>query len=303
MKQYSEGLSGQTADSLTLGEDREYFIQTVLNRSLPRNIFVDRGVIVSTDENSRSVESNPQDIILYRSDFPVMSGLFGSRRFFSEGVVASIEIKSFLNENEFRRAIKTLNSACHTKVIHFTPPENLPEDRIIQCKKIAEEEAFTFHQVRGRSYLFAYRGVHLDTLLRYIANLFQEGYGFWNLPSVICVIDPGICLVKDDGQLLDSWPNEESAQCIYHSSEENGRELEAFMLHLLSSCLLSSGNLQISGTPFCINSNTFNFYTEKLRARPIMFSGLQDISNFKMSRGAEGELITTNDVLKRSGFC
>ena len=49
--------------------------------------------------------SNPQDVILYRSDFPVISTFVGSRRFLAEGVVASIEVKSRLDAEEFKRAL------------------------------------------------------------------------------------------------------------------------------------------------------------------------------------------------------
>ena len=80
----SEHLSGQTRSSEVLGKDRETFINDVLKRSLPSNIVIDRGVII----NREGSESSPQDIILYRRNFPIIANPIGERRFLVEGVVA-----------------------------------------------------------------------------------------------------------------------------------------------------------------------------------------------------------------------
>lgn len=194
-----------------LAEDREFFIRTALDRSLPLNITTVRGVIV----DFRGEESNPQDVILYRTDFPIMASFVGSRRFLAEGVVACIEVKSELSQREFKRALNTLRTIHGVKKFGIEIPPNLSEQEKKKYKRIVEEAGYTKNQMSPRPYIFAYRGVTFDTLKRYILDALRSGISFWQLPSAICVLDREIYLIRDDGHVLSPHPSRGSSQCIY----------------------------------------------------------------------------------------
>ena len=83
LTQHSEALGRITSESTTLGEAREYFVSTVLARCLPKNIGVERGVVVNS-ESTGDAESNPQDVVLYRTDFPVLASIVGPQFLLTE---------------------------------------------------------------------------------------------------------------------------------------------------------------------------------------------------------------------------
>lgn len=88
--------SSQTfTHSTNLGNAREHFIAEILSRTLPRSVVVGSGEI--TDGNRRSGQ---QDIIIYRSDFPVLTGSNSVNTYLIEGVIATIEVKSNLTSGD-----------------------------------------------------------------------------------------------------------------------------------------------------------------------------------------------------------
>ena len=85
--------SRRTFESSTnLGNVREHFIKEVLSNFLPKSVTVGSGEI--TDGEQRSSQ---QDIIIYRSEFPVLSGFSLVNTYMIEGVIATIEVKSNLS--------------------------------------------------------------------------------------------------------------------------------------------------------------------------------------------------------------
>jgi hypothetical protein len=78
--------------SVNLGGAREHFIKEILANFLPKSVAVGSGEI--TDGRRRSGQ---QDVIIYRSDFPVLSGFGSVNTYLIEGVIATIEVKSDLS--------------------------------------------------------------------------------------------------------------------------------------------------------------------------------------------------------------
>ena len=96
-----------------LGGAREHFVRDVLLRFLPSTILVGSGEI--TDGMTRSAQ---QDVILYRSDFPVISGFDYVNLYMIEGVIATIEVKSDLSTgdpNGLTTALKNQRSVLELK--------------------------------------------------------------------------------------------------------------------------------------------------------------------------------------------
>lgn len=289
---HSEALKGQTNSDAVLAEDREFFIRTVLNRSLPLNITTVRGVIV----DFRGKESNPQDVILYRTDFPIMASFVGSRRFLAEGVVACIEVKSQLNQREFERALNTLKTTHGLKKFGIKVPQNLSDQEKDRYIRIVGESGYAKNQMSTRPYIFAYRGVTFDTLRRYILNALKLGISFWELPSVICILDRGICLIRDDGHVLSPYSFGGSSQCIYCLMKDDSRALEFFMLHILSSCLFAGAGLPLYGIP--LRFHIFDYMDQPVAVKPLFANIQRDLSPLKIPWEGRTQ-VTTNDVLKR----
>jgi len=295
LSKHSEALKGQTDSSAVLGEDREFFIRTVLDRSLPLNVTTVRGVIV----DHRGKESNPQDVILYRTDFPIMAGFVGSRRFLAEGVVACIEVKSQLNKGKFDEALGTLRTSHRLKKFGITVPRGLPPQERDRYMGVVKESGYAKNQMSTQCYIFAYRGVTFPTLKAYILSALKSGISFWDLPSAICVLDRGICLIRDDGQVLPPQPSQGSSQCIYHLMKEHSRALEFFMLHVLSSCLLAGPGLQVHGTP--LRFHIFDYMDQPVATKKLRVDLQQDISPLKIPWEGRKHL-TTNDLLRLQGL-
>lgn len=94
-----------TGHSLHKGTPREVFIKEFLESHLPGNVSIGTGEII--DCNSRPGEQrNQYDIIIYKKEFPKLDfggGIFG---YLIESVVATIEVKSTLTKEEFKKAAK-----------------------------------------------------------------------------------------------------------------------------------------------------------------------------------------------------
>ena len=78
------------------GSPREWFIRQFLEDHLPSNLEIGQGEII--DENSRPKQKRPQvDIIIYRRDMPKIAYSKYDTAYLAEGVMATIESKSYLN--------------------------------------------------------------------------------------------------------------------------------------------------------------------------------------------------------------
>ncbi|WP_271104431.1 DUF6602 domain-containing protein [Pseudomonas tohonis] len=99
----SFAVSSTIADhSTVLGDARESFIRDVLKRFLPSNISIGSGQIVDSEGGiSRQI-----DLIIYRNDFPTLRTFGSADVYLIEGVVATVEVKSQLNEKTLFEALE-----------------------------------------------------------------------------------------------------------------------------------------------------------------------------------------------------
>ena len=96
-------VSSSIADHTTvLGDAREHFIIEVLKKFLPANVIIGSGQII--DVNNK--KSKQIDIIIYRNDFPILRTFGTSDIYLVEGVLATIEVKSQLNETTLFEALE-----------------------------------------------------------------------------------------------------------------------------------------------------------------------------------------------------
>lgn len=95
-----------------LGDARESFIRDVLQRFLPSNVSVGSGQIIDAyDGISKQI-----DLIIYRNDFPILRTFGSADVYLIEGVVATVEIKSQLNEARLFEALENGKSVRNLQV-------------------------------------------------------------------------------------------------------------------------------------------------------------------------------------------
>jgi len=89
--------------SLHKGTPREAFIKTFLESHLPSNVAIGTGEII--DSNSRPGQKrNQYDIVIYKRSYPKLDFGGGISGFLVESVIATIEVKSYLDKAEFTNA-------------------------------------------------------------------------------------------------------------------------------------------------------------------------------------------------------
>ena len=105
-------MSASIADhGVVLGDARERFIRDILERFLPANVVVGSGqVIDKSGDTSKQI-----DLIIYRDDFPVLRTLGTADVYLIEGVVATVEVKSRLNEESLFEALDNGKSVRNLK--------------------------------------------------------------------------------------------------------------------------------------------------------------------------------------------
>ena len=88
------------------GNPREILIRDFLCSHLPSNLEIGQGAII--DVNSQLNQKKRQnDVIIYRRDFPKINLSKDDNVYFVEAVMATIEVKSYLNNNSFKSACET----------------------------------------------------------------------------------------------------------------------------------------------------------------------------------------------------
>ena len=114
--EYTAGILSHSTD---MGSAREHFVSNVLSTFLPKSTIVGSGEII----DGKGARSGQQDIVLYRSDFPVISSLTPINTYLAEGVIATIEIKSNLStgspKNGLLTAFESVRQVTVGKASHF----------------------------------------------------------------------------------------------------------------------------------------------------------------------------------------
>ena len=88
-----------------IGSPREWFVKNFLVDHLPETVRVGQGEIINSRSQPKA-KRNQTDIVLYRRDFPKITYSQNNNAFLRESVVATIEVKSTINVEEFRKACR-----------------------------------------------------------------------------------------------------------------------------------------------------------------------------------------------------
>ena len=99
------------------GGPREWFIRDFLSTHLPSTLEIGQGEIIDSDSipNPPRGSYRPQvDVVLYRKDLPKISYSQNDYAYLAEGVIATIESKSIITNEELKQANKS--SFVHNKL-------------------------------------------------------------------------------------------------------------------------------------------------------------------------------------------
>lgn len=148
-----------------VGKLREIFVHQILKNMLPSTVEICSGVLFDADDK----RSNQQDIIIYRRDMPKLSFGEGPQFLFVEGALATIEVKSRLDEQEFDRAMNNILSVKSLKINRKMGMSWGPAPEEVKC------------------YVFSYDSVELDTFCEYLARYAQrtEKYYWFDYITVL----------------------------------------------------------------------------------------------------------------------
>ncbi len=169
-------VAGGTGHSSTTGSLRELIIQNFLSPHLPKSLDIRSGIII----DSKGARSRQQDCIIVDTSHPIISvGSDKEAVLIAESIVATIEIKSFLDSAELRKA---LDSIAQTRALF----RNGEQTYIKGSSHIRLPKSNPI-----LTYIFAFDGMHLETITtktrEFAENLNDSGIS----PEVICVLPKG----------------------------------------------------------------------------------------------------------------
>ena len=181
------------------GSARAFFVESVLRRVLPPNVVIGSGEIV----DERGARSKQQDLLLYRSNFPVIDSLAGAHLYLAEGVLATIEVKSKLTGEEIERASDNITSV---KKLHVSDAglgqaedvaggqlrlEDMTMDALVGRVSRGidpvpmEDPLLVAADERIWTYIFAFDGLGVDTLIEHADT---HGWMRGDGPDCVCVV-------------------------------------------------------------------------------------------------------------------
>ncbi|MCE9561165.1 MAG: hypothetical protein K8U57_03835 [Planctomycetes bacterium] len=97
-------VAANSGHSLHMGTPREWFVRDFLNDHLGLNIGIGSGEIIDSTSEAKGTR-NQFDVVIYRTDFPKLCFGGGIDCFLAESVIATIEVKSTLKEEEFKTSV------------------------------------------------------------------------------------------------------------------------------------------------------------------------------------------------------
>ena len=106
-------IPANSGHSLHKGTPREAFIRGYLEGHLSQNVAIGTGEIIDASSEPNQ-QRNQIDIVIYRRDYPRLDFGGGVNAFLAESVIATIEVKSTLDQDEMRKSVK---SASNTKAL------------------------------------------------------------------------------------------------------------------------------------------------------------------------------------------
>lgn len=96
--------------SLHKGTPREAFIKEFLQDHLPSNVDIGTGEIIDAN-SSPGQKRNQFDIVIFKRNYPKLDFGGGISGFLIESVIATIEVKSLLTNQELEKAVKAASNA------------------------------------------------------------------------------------------------------------------------------------------------------------------------------------------------
>ena len=170
-------VAGGTGHAVTTGSIRETIVKRFLRPHLPHVFDVRSGVIVDSERK----QSRQQDCVIVDTRLPLIDiGSETDAIFVTESVVATIEIKSFLGSAELS---DTLESVAVTKKLTRTGQQSYEKAGI----------SVTLNGVRPiLSYVFAYDGSGLETLIKHTSEFAHSHADGGIIPEAICVLNKGV---------------------------------------------------------------------------------------------------------------
>lgn len=103
-------IPANSGHTLHKGTPREAFIKEFLEAHLSENVAVGTGEIIDA-ASKPNVNRNQYDIVIYKRNFPKLDFGGGISGFLIESVVATIEVKSLLNQAAIEQSVKAAHAA------------------------------------------------------------------------------------------------------------------------------------------------------------------------------------------------
>jgi len=219
------------------GGPREWFIEEFLVNHLPSLWELGQGEIISGDsapKPSTNSYRNQNDIIIYRRDFPKISYSPKDKAYLIEGVVATVEIKSKLNMEEFRKACKA-SRKCKAQISEVQTGLGL---------RVHDNVWVSSHII---SYVVAYDGpTNISTIAKWLPKLTKElGVEPEFLVDMIVVLGKGI-VWRINAFPAYKIPNVREGD-VWAFIEQTEKNVYALFAHMLTIGKISSSPPRISG--------------------------------------------------------
>lgn len=168
---------GATGHTSTTGRIREMIVHQFLQPHLPRTRETKAGIIF----DSIGGTSAQQDVIIVDTRLPLVDiGAETEAVVMAEAAVATIEVKSFLNTDELKKALKSI---ARTKALKRRGQHVYEKGGVIT----KYPDPFPI-----LGYVFAYDGLELDTLLKALNAFATEHNTTAVLPDAVCVLTKGV---------------------------------------------------------------------------------------------------------------
>lgn len=103
-------IPANTGHTLHRGTPREAFIKEFLEGHLSANVAIGTGEIIDSNSQPRG-QRNQYDIVIYKTNYPKLNFGGGISGFLIESVVATIEIKSLLNQSAIDQSVQAAHNA------------------------------------------------------------------------------------------------------------------------------------------------------------------------------------------------
>lgn len=211
--------------STDVGSAREHFVTRILKGILPKSVVVGSGEIV----DGAGRRSGQQDVIIYRSDFPVIASLTPINTYMIEGVIACIEVKSDLSTgapNNLRSAFRRLLS------VRPLRKQALARDGSVEEIKKLQRASAT------KLYVVGYKGWKGQEafLKHYVAAAAEVSW--LGVPDLVC--QPELCVVLDDGFLISEWSGKIEGLLMFSDCP-----YAVLLHHLLKAVMVNTGGATI----------------------------------------------------------